>query len=144
VTRIGEVDKSVGQRIRERRVELGLTQQNLSGITGVSYQQIQKYERGSNRISAGMLWTLCDALKVAPDYFYEQLDARQTRRGLSDAVKRARKMLEPRAGTDDETIEFLTAYKAIRDATVRRGVRGMIRSLAKSTRPTRARKHSSA
>ena len=68
---IKNVDKHVGQRIRERRIMLGLTQQQLADMIGVTYQQAHKYERGINRVSAGRLYGIAQALGVRVSYFYE-------------------------------------------------------------------------
>ncbi len=67
------VDKHVGNCIRERRRELQISQQEISDILGVSYQQLQKYENGNNRISAGRLFLLAHILKVDVGYFYQGL-----------------------------------------------------------------------
>lgn len=65
------VDAHVGERIRERRLEVGYTQQALAKAVKISYQQVQKYEAGSNRVSAGKLYLLASALRVDVGYFYE-------------------------------------------------------------------------
>jgi len=67
------IERHVGQRIRARRTMLGLTQQQLADLIGVTYQQAHKYERGINRVSAGRLFELAKALDVAVSYFYEGL-----------------------------------------------------------------------
>ncbi len=67
------VDKHVGNRIRERRRELHISQQDISDILGISYQQLQKYENGNNRISAGRMFLLAHILKVEVGYFYQGL-----------------------------------------------------------------------
>ena len=68
------VDAHVGARIRERRIVLGLTHQELTGMIGVTYQQMSKYERGINRVSAGRLYDIACALNAPIGYFYEGLD----------------------------------------------------------------------
>jgi len=68
-----DIDRHVGARVRERRIMLGLTQQQLAGLIRVTYQQAHKYEKGINRISAGRLLTIARALGVEPGYFYEGL-----------------------------------------------------------------------
>jgi transcriptional regulator with XRE-family HTH domain len=65
------VDDHIGGRIRERRIMLGLTQQQLAEMIGVSYQQAHKYERGINRVSAGRLFEIARALSAPITYFYE-------------------------------------------------------------------------
>jgi len=67
------IDNHVGSRIRERRIMLGLTQQQLAEMVGVTYQQAHKYERGINRVSAGRLYQIAEVLNVPITYFYEGL-----------------------------------------------------------------------
>ena len=64
-------DDHIGGRIRERRIMLGLTQQQLAEMIGVTYQQAHKYERGINRVSAGRLFEIARALSTPITYFYE-------------------------------------------------------------------------
>ncbi len=71
VKRFGDVDDHVGKRIRERRRMVGMTQAKLAEPLGISYQQIQKYELGTNRVSAGRLYVLSEILGVTIDYFFE-------------------------------------------------------------------------
>ncbi len=66
-------DRHVGNRIRERRVMLGLSQQQLAQMIGVTYQQAHKYERGLNRISAGRLFDIAQVLGVPISWFFEGL-----------------------------------------------------------------------
>jgi len=68
-------DRRVGGRIRTRRVMLGLSQQQMAGLIGVTYQQTHKYERGINRISAGRLYEIALVLKVPVSYFFDGLEA---------------------------------------------------------------------
>lgn len=68
------VDAYIGARVRLRRLMLGMSQENLSGKLGVTFQQVQKYEKGLNRISASGLFELAQALAVPVGYFYEGLE----------------------------------------------------------------------
>ena len=61
-----EIDALVGRRVRELRLQLGLTQTQLADAIGVTFQQVQKYERGANRISASKLWLIADRLGISP------------------------------------------------------------------------------
>jgi transcriptional regulator with XRE-family HTH domain len=70
-----EVDRHVARRMRERRIMLGLTQQQVAEWIGVTYQQAHKYEKGENRISVGRLRRIAVALGVEPAYFFEGLGA---------------------------------------------------------------------
>lgn len=68
-----EADAHIGRRIRERRLMLGLSQQQLAQTIGVTYQQAHKYETGVNRVSAGRLYRIAEALGVPVSWFYEGL-----------------------------------------------------------------------
>mgnify|MGYP000571999161 CR=1 FL=1 len=70
---VQDIDKHVGGRIRERRILLGYTQQQMASLIGVTYQQAHKYERGINRISAGRLYSIAAALNVPISYFFDDL-----------------------------------------------------------------------
>ena len=69
--RTQDIDRHVGARVRERRIMLGLTQQQLADLIGVTYQQAHKYERGINRVSAGRLYEIAQVLSVPIGYFFE-------------------------------------------------------------------------
>jgi len=70
---IDPVDVHVGSRLRERRVSLGMSQTVLAERLGLTFQQVQKYERGTNRLSASTLWRAADAVDVPISYFYDGL-----------------------------------------------------------------------
>ena len=69
------VDRHVGLRIRFRRKELGISQEKLADSIGLTFQQVQKYERAANRVSASKLWEVARALNTSVTYFYEGLPA---------------------------------------------------------------------
>ncbi|MBJ7411622.1 MAG: helix-turn-helix transcriptional regulator [Phenylobacterium sp.] len=71
-----EFDRQLGLRVRRRRRLLGLTQRELASICGVRFQQIQKYEAAANKMSAGMIGRLAQALGVEVGYFYAGLEAK--------------------------------------------------------------------
>lgn len=76
--RANAADHHVGSRIRERRVMMGLSQQQLAKMIGVTYQQAHKYERGLNRISAGRLFEIAQVLGVPVSWFFEGLAEGET------------------------------------------------------------------
>lgn len=90
INRASNIDRHVGARIRERRIMLGLSQQQMADMIGVTYQQAHKYERGINRISAGRLYEIAQALGVLVGFFYEGLDNAQG----TDLTARQRMCLE--------------------------------------------------
>jgi transcriptional regulator with XRE-family HTH domain len=73
-SRTQDVDRHVGARVRERRIMLGLTQQQLADLIGVTYQQAHKYERAINRVSAGRLFEIANVLSVPVGYFFDGLN----------------------------------------------------------------------
>ncbi len=81
-TRSSKVDHHVGRRVRDRRNALGMSQEKLADALGISFQQIQKYEVGTNRVAASRLWDIAKALEVDVEYFFE---------GIQKRAKRSRK-----------------------------------------------------
>jgi transcriptional regulator with XRE-family HTH domain len=77
--RTQDIDRHVGARVRERRIMLGLTQQQLADLIGVTYQQAHKYERGINRVSAGRLYEIAQVLSVPIGFFFDGLEEHDTR-----------------------------------------------------------------
>lgn len=81
-------DRHVGMRIRERRLMLGLSQQQLARMIGVTYQQAHKYERGLNRISAGRLFEIAQVLEVPISWFFEGIEDGTANVGLTSGQRR--------------------------------------------------------
>jgi transcriptional regulator with XRE-family HTH domain len=73
-SRAQDIDRYIGARMRQRRIMLGLTQQQMAELTGVTYQQAHKYEKGINRVAAGRLYSIAQALGVEVSYFYEEME----------------------------------------------------------------------
>ncbi len=112
---IRAADAEIGARIRRRRRSLGLTQQDLAGATGVSYQQIQKYERGTNRVSASRLFLISKALETSPHSFFENLGNKMRQSGESTAGQQIDRMV-----IDDQVNEALTnLVNALKESAVR-------------------------
>lgn len=126
------VDVHVGNRLRVRRSLLGLSQEKLAEAIGLTFQQIQKYERGVNRISAGRLYQFSKILEVPVNYFYDQAGAAANSSspafGLSDNEQ------EP-FGQDDlmqrkETLDLVRVYYAIEDPVKRKEILRFIKSMS--------------
>lgn len=93
------VDIHIGQRLRERRMLLGLSQERLGELLGLTFQQVQKYERGANRVSGSRLWEVARALDCPVSFFFDQLDAKAVTAaaavaGIAEPVILKREMLE--------------------------------------------------
>ncbi len=113
-----QVGNHVGERIRTRRTQLGLTQLQLAELIGISYQQIQKYETGSNRISAGRLYELALKLQVEVSYFFNNLQFPSA------------PLTMEHGGRGRATIELVRNYNEITNPSVRASVNGLIRALS--------------
>jgi len=83
-----DLDRRVGERLRSRRLKMGLSQSELGAAAGVTFQQVQKYERGTNRISASRMIQFAERLGVAPAYFVEGFSGGSKANG--DTIKTAR------------------------------------------------------
>lgn len=117
------VDIHVGVRLRQRRTLLGMSQEKLAAAFGVSFQQIQKYERGTNRVSASRLHQLTRILNVPVGYFFEGM-ADASRNGAAAHPAHDGEMVASR-----ETLELVRAYYRIEDPTIRRRLVDLLRSL---------------
>lgn len=117
-----EIDSIVGERIRRKRILTGLTQDQLGDALGVSYQQIQKYETGANRVSVGRLYLLAQRLDVSPGWFFEGLDQESTDQESDEAIQSSSRF----------AIDCVRHLTRIRDERVRAAIQTMIRTLAES------------
>jgi len=124
-------DKLIGARLRTRRKLLSMSQRDLGSIINITFQQIQKYENGKNKISAVRLIDFCSVLKVPITYFFA---------GLSDIggkTPEAMKLsdnpqdtLQDDMMTSKETIDLLRAYYKIEDPKIRRNIMKTVQSMA--------------
>jgi transcriptional regulator with XRE-family HTH domain len=136
--RASPIDAHVGARVRLRRTLLGMSQEKLGDALGLTFQQVQKYERGVNRIGASRLFDLARLLDVPIGFFFDDLPPEM---GGNAAVRSRPAYLgfsEMQDGLDDEqmnkreTLELVRAYYRITDPAVRKRVFDLIKSLAPS------------
>ncbi len=126
-----DIDRIVGQRVRWRRRELKLTQEKLGDLLDLTFQQVQKYEKGVNRISAGRLYEMSGVLGVPVTYFYD---------GAEDHLEKARSAVHegddpgavaaPVISTD--TMELIAAFQKIEDPGLRKSILGTVRAAAEA------------
>ncbi|MDX2159313.1 MAG: helix-turn-helix transcriptional regulator [Hyphomicrobiaceae bacterium] len=125
------VDVHVGSRVRLRRMLLGISQEKLGERLGLTFQQVQKYEKGVNRIGASRLYDLCNVLSVPVSFFYEGLASNEARLqptpGFAEAPTEANilEFLSTREG-----LELNKAFARIQDAKTRRAILELVRALA--------------
>ena len=121
------VDIHVGGRLRDRRVALGISQTNLGDTVGLTFQQIQKYERGANRVGSGRLYQFAGILDVPISYFFEGLEGATAPTGLSDGDQAT---LDGDALVQNETKRLIDAYYQIKDDQVRHRVFELAKAVA--------------
>jgi transcriptional regulator with XRE-family HTH domain len=125
------VDRHVGARLRMRRVLVGMTQEKLGDALNITFQQIQKYEKGANRIGASRLQQLARILQVPPAFFFE---------GAPSEGTPAAGFAEPDGGSyvvdflsTTEGLQLNRAFALIRDPKVRRRILDLVASLAQDS-----------
>ncbi|GER06947.1 transcriptional regulator [Iodidimonas muriae] len=118
------VDTYVGRRIRERRKIVGLTQQKLAEKLGLSFQQVQKYEKGLNRVGVSRLVKLSAALEVPISYFFEDLE--QTGQ---EAQLRGNPAIDPHILSHAQVLAVVKNLIGIRNDRVRRRIMDLIQSV---------------
>lgn len=127
------IDVHVGSRVRLRRTLLGMSQEKLGEALGLTFQQVQKYERGVNRIGASRLFDLSRVLDVPIGFFFDDMQGVPGGRATRAAVAG---FAEPQDGFDDdtlhrrETLELVRAYYRITDPSIRKRVFDLIKTLS--------------
>jgi transcriptional regulator with XRE-family HTH domain len=121
------VDAHVGHRVRLRRMLIGMSQERLGELLGLTFQQVQKYEKGINRIGAGRLYEVAGILGVPVAFFYEDvdnnaLDARPRQNGEPPPVMEFL--------SSPEGLQLSLAFMRIKDVKVKRRILDLVRSLA--------------
>ena len=124
-----DADAHVGRRIRMRRVWLDMTQAALGAAIGVSFQQIQKYEKGTNRVSASRLQELANALDVKPSYFFEGLPEENKSGEQADAKNLDLPPEVVEFAASEEGLALIRAFARIGDLKVRNRIVMLVKSL---------------
>lgn len=125
-----DVDKEVGKCIRRRRRELKLTQERLGEMLGLTFQQVQKYEKGVNRVSAGRLFEVASVLEVPVGYFFNSFEP-------LPVIQRAQLAEDSRDSfapvLSNEVLQLIEAFQRIEDAGLRRSLLATVRAAAEAT-----------
>ena len=126
------IDAHVGQRLRIRRSLLGMSQEKLAEAIGLTFQQVQKYERGTNRISSSRLYQFSKILGVPVDYFYEQYE--DTKGEVPQAYGFADNEQDGFGDEDlmhrKETLDLIRVYYAVKNPEKRKSIVKFIKSMA--------------
>lgn len=130
------IDVHVGGRVRLRRTLLGMSQEKLGEALGLTFQQVQKYERGANRIGASRLYDLSRVLDVPVSFFFDDMsDETKTQTPsllLGTGLEEPASAFEHNPMTKRETLELVRAYYRIIDPSVRKRVYELAKALADS------------
>ena len=127
------VDVHVGSRVRLRRTLLGLSQEKLGEAVGLTFQQIQKYERGANRIGASRMYDLAHVLDVPVSFFFEDMPEGVKQRDAvpADGAGAEQIVVERNPLNRRETLELVRAYYRIGNARVRKRVFELVKAVAR-------------
>lgn len=133
------VDKHVGLQIRNRRTLMGLSQEKLADSVGVTFQQVQKYERGTNRVSASRLFSFSKILGVSIDYFYDGLNGDAKKKAVYGMAENDQDAFEGFSETtkaipenlfeNKEVLELVRTYYTIKDEKKRKEILRFIKSM---------------
>jgi transcriptional regulator with XRE-family HTH domain len=118
------IDVQVGNRVRIRRMLIGMSQERLGDLLGLTFQQVQKYEKGVNRIGAGRLFEMSRILNVPVDFFYEGVSAAPLGTGEGNGAP----VME--FVSSGEGLQLSLAFMKIKDGKVRKRVLDLVKSLA--------------
>ncbi|ACT60750.1 helix-turn-helix domain-containing protein [Hirschia baltica] len=124
------IDKHVGRRVRWRRRELNFSQEKLGELLGLTFQQIQKYEKGVNRISAGRLFEMSRVLETTIGYFFmgvEEMDEAMNRSFAESDKDQALTGL-----IDADAVDLVVAFQSIPDPKLRQSILTMVRNSAEA------------
>lgn len=125
------VDAHVGKRVREKRTKLDMSQTALAQACGITFQQVQKYENGANRVSASRLWQFAAIFGVSVDYFFEGLTpVRLTKEQRASMEDGSRKPVDNTNVIDKETVKIARLIAEIRDPTLKKRLQSMVTVLA--------------
>lgn len=126
------IDKHVGSRVRMRRVLLGMSQEKLGDALGLTFQQIQKYEKGTNRIGASRLQAISETLQVPPSFFFEGAPVAEGAAGKGFQENDSAQFVTSFVATA-EGLQLNKAFTRIRDPKVRRRIIDLVVALANAS-----------
>ena len=121
------VDIHVGGRVRLRRTLLGMSQEKLGGALGLTFQQVQKYERGANRIGSSRLYHLSHILDVPVSFFFDDMPVEAAGGGFAEG---GQQVYDQEKLSRRETLELVRAYYQIEDPEVRKRMFELVKAIA--------------
>ena len=125
------IDIYVGSRLRLRRALIGMSQEKLGNALEITFQQVQKYERGTNRISSSRLFQISRILDVSVSFFFDDMDTEIIKQ-TEGMVEINKQVLQVDKLSRRETLEFVRAYYKITDPMVRKKIFEMVKAIGNS------------
>ncbi len=120
------VDEYVGKRLRDRRTRLGMSQETLAKSSGITFQQVQKYERATNRIAVSRIYEFANVLKVPVSFFFDGM-AGDNEYGLAE---NAEGFQHEQRSLDSDLKEIIDAFRKIEDPEMRKSVKTLVKGVA--------------
>ena len=124
-----DVDAYVGKRLRLRRTMMGLSQEAIAKAVGITFQQVQKYEKGANAMNSNRLFEFSQFMNVPVAYFFEGLDS-SSPAATGFAEEAATFDHKGRAVSDRESLEIMKAFKRIKEQVIRKRLADLVRAVA--------------
>lgn len=111
---LAEIEENVGRQLKMLRISKKISQKSLAEMMGITYQQVQKYENGLNRISVSRLWQFCNIFEVSPDFLFDSILGRD-----GEDVSRRGETLIPNAVATSQDIKLILAFQKIENTAKR-------------------------
>lgn len=127
-----DIDAHVGKRLRMRRTMMGLSQEALAKAVGITFQQVQKYEKGANAMNANRLYEFAKCMNIPVAYFFEGLEGPASNPVQTTGFQEEGAAFEHAAPavSDRESLEMMKAFKRIKEQPVRKRMADLVRAVA--------------
>lgn len=111
---LSEIEQNIGRQLKMLRISKKISQKALAEMMGITYQQVQKYENGLNRISVSRLWQFCNIFEVSPDFLFDSILGRE-----SGELAKSGETLIPNAVASSQDIKLILAFQKIENTAKR-------------------------
>jgi transcriptional regulator with XRE-family HTH domain len=127
---VKNIDTHIGKQLRLRRTMMGLSQNSVAEAVGITFQQVQKYEKGTNALNASRLYQFSAFMKVPVAHFFEGFEGRGLRAAKGFGEADGEIFVHEGAASDRESLEMMKAFKRIKEQIVRKRVADLVRAVA--------------
>jgi transcriptional regulator with XRE-family HTH domain len=124
------IDIYVGQRLKYRRNAMGLSQSELAEAVGITFQQVQKYERGANRMGASRLYELAKILQVSVSYFFDGYEKKAAANPSPNGMDEESAAFEHEPAGGREAMELMRSFQRVQNPKIRKSVLTLVRNMA--------------